>query len=178
MFCQKCGKGEQTSGAYCRNCGEYLLDHAKLFGFIALKAPPHQKIVWLKILVALSMLFVFYTPTMLLINLVGANQAKPFTANQLMLHAGFIGVFAFGSVVTLILQIAALCFLFQLGKTVARCKSESINANDFNEPTATSKLNPAAQILLPEADSAQFIRAVSATENSTELLNSVVEPRR
>lgn len=179
MFCQKCGKGEQTSGAYCRNCGEYLLDHAKLFGVISLKAPPHQKIVWLKILVALSMLFVFYTPIMLFINLLGANQANPFTAKQLILHAGFIGIFAFGSVVTLLFQVAALYFLFQLGKIISQRESQTISANDFNEPITTSELNPVAQILLSEADSAQFIGALGATENSTELLNpAVVQPRR
>jgi hypothetical protein len=26
MYCQKCGKGEQKVGTYCRNCGEYLID--------------------------------------------------------------------------------------------------------------------------------------------------------
>jgi uncharacterized membrane protein YvbJ len=26
MYCPNCGKGEQTAGTYCRNCGEFLHD--------------------------------------------------------------------------------------------------------------------------------------------------------
>jgi hypothetical protein len=29
MYCPKCGKAEQTPGAYCRNCGVYLFDASK-----------------------------------------------------------------------------------------------------------------------------------------------------
>jgi hypothetical protein len=29
MYCPKCGKPEQTPGAYCRNCGVYLFDASK-----------------------------------------------------------------------------------------------------------------------------------------------------
>ena len=46
MFCSKCGKGEQQSESYCRNCGEFLIDPGSraslVTRFLGISSPEKQ----------------------------------------------------------------------------------------------------------------------------------------
>jgi hypothetical protein len=167
MFCPKCGKGEQTSDTYCRNCGEFLADFSNKFSLInkvlGVNTPEKQVNVNLAINLVTSiisfLLLVFlngyfdgrYTRT---------QESAPPIIYLIYLFLGMVAVWQF------------LSFIINLNlkSKLSGRKSGRISTDlSANENTISSA---EAKEFLPPADVENIVPA-SATENTTKILNKV-----
>jgi hypothetical protein len=170
MYCPNCGKGEQASDAYCRNCGEYLVDFSDKFYLInrvlGISTPEKQVGVSLTIDLLTSI-----ASALLLVFLIGyfdgrfakTGETAPTIIYLVYLFLGLVSVWQFLSFIIGI----------NLKSKLGGKKEAAVPANsDAGEGALSSGT---AQKSLPQASSENIVPA-SVTEDTTRILDKI--PRK
>lgn len=171
MYCPNCGKGEQTADAYCRNCGEYLVNFSDKFYLInrvlGISTPEKQVGVNLTIDLVTSI-----ASALLLVFLIGhfdgryarTGEAAPTIIYLVYLFLGLVSVWQF------------LSFIIGINlksKLSGKKEGEVSVSSSINESTLSSGT---AQKSLPQADLENIV-PVSVTEDTTRTLDKVPRKR-
>ena len=157
MFCPNCGTGSQTANAYCKRCGDWLptLKRSRAaFG----GETPQQNIFTGLFLSALSAAVALFSAIALYATYLGTNEAKW----SIYVAAAF-----------------CLCIAgWQLSSFVIGLKLRSrLKRAHAGEQVDSSLAEAEASPALPPADMSNFVGAQSVTENTTELLEPLRDPR-
>jgi hypothetical protein len=163
MFCPKCGKGDQQPNAYCRACGDWLIDMnaAKKSGNTT-KMSPEQRAQTMMIFCGLSAAFAIVVAIALLAGFAGRGG---------MPRA--VGVGIGFSIAVVSWQIVNFLFALQFYRQFKRRKNTAFAPKEFG-------VRSFANNALPAADTSEIIRPAKAsvTEHTTEFLESVAPRRR
>lgn len=158
MFCPGCGADNQTANAYCKRCGDWLPDLQRRSRGAFGGETPQQNIFTGLFLSALSAAVALFAAIALYATYLGTNEAKW----SIYLAAGF-----------------CLCIAgWQLSSFIVGLKLRSRLKRAQGDAAVESKLKePVTPQSLPAADTSNFIRPQSVTENTTELLQPLDRPR-
>jgi hypothetical protein len=163
MFCPNCGKGEQTSNSYCRNCGEFLPDLTKKklgmqpFG----GETPEEQI-----------------RTNLILNLLSALVSLTLAIS---LYATFLGKDA-GQLIYLTAAFLLAMSAWQFSTCIIGLKlrknfnkrREGVVSTESNAETQTQFKTAKTKELLNEADF-RDVAPPSVTENTTKILSKKIK---
>ena len=148
MFCPNCGAADQNSNAYCRRCGEWLIDQksARKHG-----TRPEDQIKTMLIFNGTSALFALISAVALYASYLGTPEIKW----SIYLAGSFCSVIA-------VHQTVSAFFALGLRKKFKRIRGKSTAAIQQHTGPA----------LLADAETAPMVGAPSVTETTTELLES------
>jgi hypothetical protein len=165
MFCPNCGKGEQTPGGYCRNCGQFLLDAADRFSLVSkllgINTPERQLYVNLIITISTCVF-----SSLLLIFLIGyfdGRHAKTGESAPTIIYL----VYVFLGLVSSWQVVSVINSLVLMGR-LSRSKRGQIEASTPDKETALSAAQ--TQNFLPPARS-EHVAPTSVTERTTKILD-------
>jgi hypothetical protein len=152
MFCPNCGAPDQNANAYCRQCGEWLVDHkaASKHG-----AKPEDRMKAMLVFNGTSALFALVSTVALYATYLNTPEIKW----SIYMAGAFCSVIA-------VHQTVSFFFALGLRQKFKRRPGRSTAAIE-------QKSEPA---LLPDAETAPMIAAPSVTEKTTDLLEQ--SPRR
>jgi hypothetical protein len=147
MFCPNCGAADQNPNAYCRQCGEWLVDQksARRHG-----SKPEDRMKAMLIFNGLSAVFALVSAIALYATYLGTPEAKW----SVYLAAAFCSVIS-------VHQTVSFFFAFGLRQKFKRGRP------DTGRPLESKAEGNA---LLGSAETAPIINAPSVTENTTDLL--------
>src|SRR5262249_47579352 len=149
MFCSNCGKGDQKANAYCRQCGEWLVDQksARKHG-----TKPEDKMKVMLVFNGLDAVFALISAVALYATYLGTPEAK-------------WSIYVAGACCSVIAVHQTLSFFFALG-----LRQKFKRGRTGTQRSVPPKLEDLP--LLESADTAPIIAGPSVTENTTELLES------
>jgi hypothetical protein len=151
MFCPNCGTGDQNPKAYCKRCGQWLLDPKSARSHTAQTAEKRMNVI--VVFSALSGAFGLLSALVLFATYLGTPQAK-----WSVYLAG-----AFGFVIA-VYQAISFAYALELRERLKRRRLPS-------EQAAVGEGSGVAS--LGAADTSEFINVQSVTENATERLDPV-----
>jgi hypothetical protein len=152
MFCPTCGASNQTADAFCKRCGEWLPNLKTRSRMSFGGETPQQNIFTGLFMSALSSIVAFISAIALYATYLGTVEAKW----SVYLAAAFcLCIFAW--------QLSS----FLVGLKLRRRLNRAHAAVDSDAQVKAA----AASRALPEADTSNFIKPQSVTENTTELLS-------
>ncbi len=157
MFCPSCGAEGQAANAYCKRCGDWLPEfkrRSSAFG----GDTPQQNVFMTLFMSALSAVVALFSAIALYATYLGTDQAKW----SIYLAAAFCLCIAGW-------QASSFVVGLKLRNRLNRAR-EGVRADSQLDQT------PAA-MALPPADTSNFVRPQSVTENTTDLLQPVSRPR-
>ena len=159
MFCQKCGKGEQTPESYCRACGEWLPDLSKRGRKSFGGDSPEESLKISLVLSAMTAIVALVLAVLLYANYLG----KPGVSGLIYATAAFLLAIAGW-------QASNFYVGLKLRRNFVRRR-----AGDF-APDANELREGASKAALPAADTSKFVNRppASVTENTTELLQPIL----
>jgi hypothetical protein len=154
MFCPTCGASNQTADAFCKRCGEWL-PNLKTRSRVSFGGDtPQQNIFTGLFMSALSSIVALISAIALYVTYLGTDEAKW----SVYLAAGFclcISAWQLSS--------------FLVGLKLRRRLNRARAVVDSDSHLKAGAPSPA----LPEADTSNFIKTASVTENNTDLLQPV-----
>jgi hypothetical protein len=153
MFCPNCGAADQNPNAYCRQCGDWLVDQksAKRHG-----TKPEDRMKVMLVFNGMSAVFALVSAVALYATYLGTPEAK-------------WSIYMAGAFCSIISVHQTVSFFFALG-----LRQKFKRGRDGSSRRVERKTEGAG--LLIGADTAPIIDAPSVTENTTELLES--SPRK
>lgn len=164
MFCPKCGKADQQTNAYCRNCGEFLPDfNSKKRALTIGGDTPEEQIRDNLILNFLSGTVSF----ILAIVLYATFRRQPDVSPVIYMVAGFL---------------LAMCgwqfSTFRVGLKLRKTfrKRIMIESETVSQTNQNAFESAKTQDLLPKADYSNIVPA-SVTENTTKTLGEKIKNR-
>ena len=155
MFCPNCGTGDQSPNAYCKHCGQWLLDQKSVRSHTA---TPEKRLHAMIVFNALSAVFGLASTIILY-----ATLGKPGAKVAMLVAAAFCTVIA-------VHQTISFFFALELRQRLKRGRADTrqLRGPDTGRSVAS----------LGGGETAEFINARSVTENTTELLESVPRVRK
>ena len=160
MYCPQCGKADQETESYCRNCGEFLLDHSGRSFLVSRLLGSSKPTTQITVNVVIDLITIF-TCFLLLGILNGHYDALRVRTGEQPPSVIYV-VYAF------LIAIAAWQFFSLVIGLRLRTKLGRKNVPDIEPKTSAS---PKTQEFLPDAD--QFGTApLSVTEDSTRILEN------
>src|SRR5262245_1382585 len=156
MFCQNCGKADQKANAYCRQCGEWLVDQksARKHG-----TKPEDKMKVMIVFNGVDAVFVLISTVALYATYLGTHEAKW----SIYLAGCFCSIIA-------IHQLVSLSFAVGLRQKFKRGRSGS--QRSIQPKPEDLPLLERSGTALESAETAPIIDTPSVTENTTELFES------
>jgi hypothetical protein len=150
MFCPNCGAADQNSNAYCRQCGEWLIDQkaARKHG-----TKPEDKMKAMLFFNATSALFALISAAALYSSYLGTPEIK-------------WSIYLAGSFCSIIAVHQTVSFFFALGLRQKFTRRRDSSTQSIQQKTESP--------LLADPGAAHTIATPSVTETTTKLL----EPRR
>ena len=170
MFCPKCGKGEQTPGTYCRDCGEFLADFSSKFSLLSkvlgVNTPERQ--VNVNLTISLVTAIISSILLVLLKNFSDSVSARTQSSPPLIVYLLylFLGL-------TAVWQFISFIIGLNLKSKLSGRKSGKISTDLSADENAV--LSAEAKEFLPPADIENIVPA-SITEATTKILDNV--PRK
>ena len=158
MFCQKCGKGEQTPESYCRACGEWLPDLSKRGRRSFGGDSPEESLKIALYLSGITTIVALVLAILLYANYLG----EPDVPRLIYATAAFL------------LAIAGWqASNFYVGMKLRR---NFVRRRAGDSDGGTNELKAAPNAALPAADTSKFVYRTpgSVTENTTELLQPIL----
>lgn len=153
MFCSKCGAADQTPDSYCRQCGEWLPDHAS-GSRGRFRASTREQRVWRMRMMQLVSFGLSLTSSIMILVYLKADGDM-----QLLRIATVCGfIVAIYQIVSLIIGYKVL--------------TPKVNRTDETATTIAGRTQ-ASQVSLRAADPTEFLNPDSVVENTTELLDRI-----
>ena len=158
MFCPSCGADNQTAKAFCKRCGEWLPELKRRSSGAFGGQTPQENVFMGLFMSALSAVVALFSAIALYATYLGTSEAKW----SIYVAAAF-----------------SLCIAgWQLSSFVVGLKLRRRLNRARQGVAVDSKLQEAASSpSLPPADTSNFVRAQSVTENTTELLQPLERPQ-
>lgn len=155
MFCPNCGTGDQSPNAYCKRCGQWLLDQKSVRRHTT---TPEKRLHVMTVFNALSAVFGLAS-TIILYASIGTSGAKA----AMFVAAAFCTVIA-------VHQTISFFFALELRQRLKRGRGDTSQLRGPDTERSVASLG--------SGETAEFINARSVTENTTELLESVPRVRK
>ena len=151
MFCASCGAPDQKPNAYCRQCGQWLVD-VKSAGSHGAKSPEQR----LNVMIAFN----------LTSSLMALISAVALYATYLGRPDALWSIYVAGAFLTVITVHQAVSFFFALGlkKTFKRRRDE--RTQELNSNLTNGELTPGS------SDTQRLISVPSVVEDTTQLLEA------
>ena len=157
MFCQNCGTEGPTTNAYCKRCGEWLPDlkasRVKWGG-----ETPEQHVKIMLFLNGFSAVAALFSAIILYATQLTGGMKWPVALTAALC----VSIAAW--------QVSTFLIGMKLRRRLKRGREENAPPHVLEEARSAPALNA--------ADTSQFVRARSVTENTTELLTSLPERTR
>jgi hypothetical protein len=153
MFCPSCGAADQASSAYCRHCGQWLVD-PKSAGSHSAKTP-EQRMTIMAAFSAGSSLMAILSALALYVTYLGTPEAK-------------WSIYVAGAFLTVIAVHQAVNFFFALGLKKSLKHRRGVKARDLKSGIATGQLSTEQLSAGPD----HVLTAPSVVEDTTQLLET------
>jgi hypothetical protein len=152
MYCPACGAADQSSGSYCKRCGDWLAEKKSFAGHGASR--PEERMSSMIVFNGLSALLALFSAIILYATYLNTPEAK-------------WSVYVAGACcfVIAIHQMISLAFALELKHRLKRGRT------DANPPTSLTA--PDTVAALGSGKTTQFVAPLSVTEKTTDLLDAV-----